>query len=142
MVDKRARTAAEHTLLVRSLQSELLADDLDPPHASHFWSEDDLRAWFEAGGTFPDPDEREKPELIIREAKFQVPGPRVSLGILRGLELLSDSLRRGYQLIDVRIGENGALPRRRPRDLSARAGLSSGARRRGAARGRSGGDVL
>ena len=44
------RTMAEHTVLVDTLQAELLADDLQPPASSVSWTRETLRCWFEDGG--------------------------------------------------------------------------------------------
>ena len=64
MPDAAARTHAEHSSLVLSLQAEHFADDLEPPAEAISWSETDLRSWFEGGGDIA-VDESAAPELII-----------------------------------------------------------------------------
>ncbi|KAL1511227.1 hypothetical protein AB1Y20_006038 [Prymnesium parvum] len=45
------RDSASQSALIAALQEEFVADDLYPPHISTTWSEQELREWFDCGGS-------------------------------------------------------------------------------------------
>jgi predicted alpha/beta hydrolase len=65
---------AQHAL-VASLQTDYLADDLDPPTDAAAWSEARVAAWFEAGGCEPDYPQMVESEVSIpRDGKEPLNG--------------------------------------------------------------------
>ena len=50
-----------HAERVSKLQTELLADDLEPPRASVAWSDLKLRSWFEGGGELQQEQNKAQP---------------------------------------------------------------------------------
>jgi len=71
------RSALAHQELVVALQEEYLADDLQPPMSSTSWTEERLRAWFEAGGEAPVPAAEDatpddSPPAVLAEGEHEV----------------------------------------------------------------------
>ena len=60
------RDSDAHRALVASLQSDFMADDLDPPPESIGWDEERLQAWFENGGW-------EASQLALTEKDVSIP---------------------------------------------------------------------